>query len=584
MQNKITLFLFFLLFSFLDTVWSQIDWIQTDWSNDQYSSLENVDANESPGELILLSDPSNMVFAFAPTNLEGIWDMEVYNGKLFIAACTTPVSINGGEIISFDYASNSYQWEYDVWEQGVIQMRSYNGKLYIPGVDSQGSWEWGNIYIYDGSSWVRKETVPHGIHVFDLIFYKGDMYVTTGTDINNYSAKVYKSTDEGNSWNEVFSVSSPGTGFRRFYMMGIYQDTLYVQSDLNAPEGKVLFRYDGSNWTDIPFDSLAQSVGVLQEFNDNFYFLNGQFCHIYNGNNWITVNLPFSGMVNASSTWKRIAKALGIYKKTIFGGGEFGLLYSSEDGIDWQLESELGNPAEEIESIEVYYGRLYVGTNDTTGTGKVYVSASVSNGNLVSLKHNFEYPLEAGMLNWNSLIPNENTTVKFQIRTADSETALDIIPFVGPDGTAQSFYEIPGQSLSSIHFGNNWMQYKVYLNTSDSTLTPILQEVSISALLTGIDDKSILSENQIFNFCLKQNYPNPYNNSTVIKYSIPEEGLVRIKVHNTLGEEVTNLVNEIKQIGDYEVSFDATYLPSGIYFYQMQSNNFIQTKKMILLK
>lgn len=581
MQKNITLFLFFL---FLNAAWSQTVWTQSDWSNDQYSSLENVDANASPGELILLNDPSNMVFAFAPTNLEGVWDMEVYNGKLFIAACTTPVSVDGGEIISFDYATNSYQWEYDVWEQGVIQMRSYNGKLYIPGVDSQGGWEWGNIYIYDGISWVRKETVPHGIHVFDLIFYKGDMYVTTGTDINNYSAKVYKSTDEGDSWNEVFSVSPPGTGFRRFYMMGIYQDTLYVQSDLNTPEGKVLFRYDGNNWTDIPYDSLAPSVGVLEEFNDNFYFLNGRFLHIYNGNNWITVNLPFSGMVNASSTWKRIAKGLGFYKNIILGGGEFGLLYSSEDGIEWQLESELGNPLEEIESIEVYYGRLYVGTNDTTGTGKIYVSASASNGNLVSLKHNFEYPIEAGILNWNSLIPNENTSVKFQIRTADSDTALDSTLFIGPDGTTQSFYETPSQSLSSIHFGDNWMQYKVYLNTSDSTLTPVLQEVSISVLLTGIDDRSILSENQIIDFCLNQNFPNPYNNSTVIKYSIPEEGLVTLKVNNTLGEEVTVLVNETKEIGNYEVSFNAANLPSGIYFYQLQAGNFTQTKKMILLK
>ncbi|RKY99629.1 MAG: hypothetical protein DRQ13_01960, partial [Ignavibacteriae bacterium] len=519
MKKNITLFLLFL---FLNSAWSQTVWMQTDWSNNQFSSLENVDANASPGELILLNDPSNMVFAFSPTNLEGVWDMEVYNGKLFIAACTTPVSVDGGEIISFDYATNSFQWEYDVWEQGVIQMRSYDGKLYIPGVDSQGGWEWGNIYIYDGSSWVRKETVPHGIHVFDLIFYQGDMYVTTGTDINNYSAKVYKSTDEGNSWNEVFSVSPPGTGFRRFYMMGVYKDTLYIQSDLNAPEGKVLFRYDGSNWTDIPFDSLEPSVGVLEEFNNNFYFLNGRFFHIYNGNNWITVNLPFSGMVNASSTWKRIAKGLGFYKGIIFGGGEFGLLYSSEDGIEWQLESELGNPLEEIESIEVYHGRLYVGTNDTTGTGKVYVSASVSNGNLVSLKHNFGNPIEAGILNWNSLIPNENTSIKFQIRTADSDTALANTLFVGPDGTTQSFYEAPGQSLSSIHFGKNWMQYKVYLNTNDSTLTPVLQEVSISVLLTGINDRNILSENQISDFYIDQNYPNPFNPTTIIKYQIPE--------------------------------------------------------------
>ena len=235
-------FFLFILSTFLKTIFGQTIWLQTDWSNNQFISIDNLDVNASPGELILLNDISNMLYSFTPSNLEGIWDLEVYNDRLFIAACTKPVSVNGGEIISYDYASNSYQWEYNVWEQGVIQLRSYNGKLYIPGVDSQGSWEYGNIYVYDGNNWIRKETIPHGLHVFDLIFFKDEMYVTTGTDLHNYSAIVYKSTNEGDSWDVVFSVSAIGSGFRRFYMMGIYKDTLYVQSDIKAPEGNRILR------------------------------------------------------------------------------------------------------------------------------------------------------------------------------------------------------------------------------------------------------------------------------------------------------------------------------------------------------
>jgi hypothetical protein len=546
--------------------------------------LENLDENASPGDLILLNDPSNMVFFFSPTNLEGVWDMEVFNGKLYLAASTKPVSVNGGEIISFDYETNTYQWEYNVWEQGVIKLRSYNGKLYIPGVDSQGSWEWGNIYIFDGNTWIRKETVPHGLHVFDLIFFNGEMYVTTGTDLNNYSAIVYKSTDEGDSWENVFSVSAQGSGFRRFYMMGIYQDKLYIQSDLNAPEGKVLFNYDGNSWTNILFDSILVSVGALEEYNDKFYFLNGRFLHIYSGGNWTRVNLPFSGMVNSSSTWKRIAKGLNFYNNVLYGGGEFGLLYSSEDGINWQLTSELGNPSEEIETIEVFYGRLYVGTNDTTGTGKVYVSASAPNGYLVSLKHNFEYPIEGGTLNWNSIIPSENTSVKFQLRTSDSDSSLDKKSFVGPDGNVQSFYTISGQPLSSMHNGDNWMQYKVWLNTSDSTLTPILQDINISVLVTGVNDKNTNTDNKASYFSLQQNYPNPYNASTVIKYQIPFSELVTLKVYNMLGKEIVELINAKQDEGIYDVEFDATSLPSGVYFFTLTSGSYVETKKMVLMK
>jgi hypothetical protein len=85
-------------------------------------------------------------------------------------------------------------------------------------------------------------------------------------------------------------------------------------------------------------------------------------------------------------------------------------------------------------------------------------------------------------------------------------------------------------------------------------------------------------------FSLYQNYPNPFNPATIIRYSIPIEGLVTLKVYNTIGEEVITLANELKQEGNYEVEFDASDLSSGIYFYKLQTSDFSQVKKMILLK
>jgi hypothetical protein len=83
---------------------------------------------------------------------------------------------------------------------------------------------------------------------------------------------------------------------------------------------------------------------------------------------------------------------------------------------------------------------------------------------------------------------------------------------------------------------------------------------------------------------LDQNYPNPFNPSTTIRYSIPEAGLVTVKVFNLLGQEVATLVNTQQATGAYEVSFDASQLSSGIYFYSIEVNNFTATKKMILMK
>ena len=83
---------------------------------------------------------------------------------------------------------------------------------------------------------------------------------------------------------------------------------------------------------------------------------------------------------------------------------------------------------------------------------------------------------------------------------------------------------------------------------------------------------------------ISQNFPNPFNPSTTIRYSITTPDIVRIKVYDILGREVKILVNELKQAGTYEIQFDASGLASGIYLYRIESGDFVQTKKMILLK
>jgi hypothetical protein len=100
-----------------------------------------------------------------------------------------------------------------------------------------------------------------------------------------------------------------------------------------------------------------------------------------------------------------------------------------------------------------------------------------------------------------------------------------------------------------------------------------------------VDPVSVEQEgNTISDFGLEQNYPNPFNPSTTIKYSISENGFVKLSVYNLLGEEVTTLVNNEQKAGRYEVNFNAKELSSGIYMYRLESNNFLSIKKMILIK
>ena len=108
----------------------------------------------------------------------------------------------------------------------------------------------------------------------------------------------------------------------------------------------------------------------------------------------------------------------------------------------------------------------------------------------------------------------------------------------------------------------------------------VWDSASVNITLTGVQENhSHPAEYKLYN-----NYPNPFNPSTTIKYSIPEASFTSIKIYDVVGNEVSSLVNENKPAGLYEVEFNASNLSSGIYYYVIQVGSFRETKKMILLK
>ncbi|NOY58813.1 MAG: T9SS type A sorting domain-containing protein [Calditrichaeota bacterium] len=101
----------------------------------------------------------------------------------------------------------------------------------------------------------------------------------------------------------------------------------------------------------------------------------------------------------------------------------------------------------------------------------------------------------------------------------------------------------------------------------------------VSSIPTGVEQNSLK-----FDFKLQQNYPNPFNPTTIISFSIPRKAIVTLKIFDILGEEVKVLLNEQKSEGKYNIEFNASSLPSGIYFYRLLSGNFSETKKLVLLR
>jgi TQXA domain-containing protein len=143
-----------------------------------------------------------------------------------------------------------------------------------------------------------------------------------------------------------------------------------------------------------------------------------------------------------------------------------------------------------------------------------------------------------------------------------------------------SQFKINGQSvdLSNITLIN--YQLSKQFNASMSNYDFSIRNSGIIANSVGITG----NEGIVKDYSLSQNYPNPFNPATTISFSIPTQDFVSLKVFNVLGKEVAVLVNDVKPSGIYEVSFDASSLSSGVYFYKLESSSFSEVKRMILMK
>jgi Secretion system C-terminal sorting domain len=140
---------------------------------------------------------------------------------------------------------------------------------------------------------------------------------------------------------------------------------------------------------------------------------------------------------------------------------------------------------------------------------------------------------------------------------------------------------VDSESLTYLSSGPNWLHYKITAVDTDGYESLDSDSESINARLPKIYTEE---EVEIANYVLGDNYPNPFNPTTQISYQIEKNGFVNLVVYNSIGQKVANLVSQKQSRGSYSVKFDATDLPSGVYVYKLQVNEFSSTKKMLLTK
>lgn len=262
-----------------------------------------------------------------------------------------------------------------------------------------------------------------------------------------------------------------------------------------------------------------------------------------------------------------------------------GVGYRNYNGTSWSQEEQIGNGyiSPRIYSVSndqfVAWGNITPNQNIYKVYYRQYDAAPLAPSNLSIAIVN-----EESVLSWSANIePDVKISGgKYKIYRAETSggepTSFILVATINAYNG-----DIPVTSWTDIESGKSYTRKLFYkISAMDKNLHESLQSDYVWRY--GKIPKISTGEFSNFEYQLLENYPDPFNPSTKISYSIKEDGLVLLKVYDILGKEIATLVNENKPAGSYEIVFNASQLPSGLYMYKIQSGDFTDVKKMLLTK
>lgn len=377
---------------------------------------------------------------------------------------------------------------------------------------------------------------------------------------------ISKSTDNGESWTKADSGLPPN----RIPLSFAYNNSkMFVRTD----SGLFISSDYGNSWTDIgsglPVGQYGNKIFVSSDTTGRMSIFAGTVRGLYRsidtGKSWIEVNsgLPISGETHSKSRETHTTAFaqmgpfifIGFRSYIFFENQSYGGLFrSSDNGANWTKLSQGLPENSTANDIAVMGKNIFAAINEE-------VFLSTDNGT-----------------SWKNITPASPGL------TGANSFAVNKANLFAASGNSVYLTADKGTSWKDISQGLPAFLSWSHLTNSSTHLFIGIPGYGVGRLLLSGIAAEIDGPYEVpVKFSLEQNYPNPFNPTTKIKYSIPRESKVTICVYNTLGEEVGILVNETLKAGIHEVNFNPGSLSSGVYFYQIRTGNYVQTKKMVLL-
>jgi len=382
------------------------------------------------------------------------------------------------------------------------------------------------------SQWVQCNGIWGGSIIYSLV---SGNYIFAGTNGNG----VYISSNNGQNWtqtslNNHFISSLAISG--NTVVAGLLDGGVYISSN------------NGQSWTQTSLMTGYACYAVGISGNYIFAGVNAglSYCCFISSNNGVN-------WWNPSCMWDSPPHAFVTSGNKIYAGAygtNSGVYLSINNGLSWLSILSPGHiNALAVNGNTIIAGFYAVGVYLSTNEGVNWSLTSLNNQNVYSVA-----------ISGNNII-------------AGADTGVYVSTIYGSNWIKRNEGFPAGiRKIFALCIANGY----IFAGTDGSSVwkRPLTEVIGIKPISSKIPDK----------YSLLQNYPNPFNPTTNIEFTIPKTGLVKLTVFDLNGRELAALVNEVLKVGKYSVDFNANNLSSGVYFYKLQANDFVQTKKMIIIK